>query len=97
MGRELPEGSSSLVEIKFHLAILCLIIFFCFVNVFGYLIVINLLQFYDLENKYPRFKGFINYFKKSSWFIIIMEVNLGFLGLLILIFAGFFPLFDNVF
>jgi len=39
---------------------------------------------YNLENKYPRFKWIINYYKKSSLIIIIIEFTLGFSCLLML-------------
>jgi hypothetical protein len=39
---------------------------------------------YNLENKYPRFKWIINYYKKSSFIIIVIEFTLGFSCLLLL-------------
>jgi hypothetical protein len=39
---------------------------------------------YNLENKYPRFKRIINYYKKSSLIIIIIEFTLGLSCLLML-------------
>lgn len=43
-------------------------------------------------NKYPKFNGIINYFKKSSFVMVIIEGLIGFSALIVLIYLGFSPL-----
>ena len=93
LGLELPKDVVPLIEYGFNVAIICLVIFLCFINVFGYLITLYFVQNQDLENKYPKFKGIIYYFKKSSWVWITIEGLIGFSGFIILIYLGFSPLF----
>lgn len=92
-GLELPENAAPLIEVVFNVAIICLIILLCFINVFGYLIAFYLLEYYDIDKKYPKLKGILNYFKKSSWVFLIIEALIGFSALIYLIYLGFSPLF----
>ena len=92
-GLDLPEDVTPLVELGFNVAMICLIVLVCFINVFGYLIAFYLLEYYHIDNKFPKFKGIINYFKKSSWIFLIIEGLIGFAGLILLIYLGFSPLF----
>lgn len=92
-GLELEEGSSPIVEYGFNVALVCLVIFICFINVFGYLIALYFLQNKDIENKYPKLKVFFNYFKKSTFYYIVFDGILGLLFLIMLIVLGFYPLF----
>lgn len=92
-GLKLPDNAAPLVELALNVALICLVVLFCFINVFGYLIALYFVQNKDFDNKYPKFKGFVNYFKKSSWLMIIIEALIGFLGLIVLIYLGFSPLF----
>ena len=64
--------------------VLCLIALICFVNVLGYFISLYLINKYDIENKYPKFKKIIRYYEKSTLFFVIFE---GILCILILIFV----------
>jgi hypothetical protein len=63
---KLSEGVQPIIEFSFNMALVCLAILFCFINVFGYLISIHLIKYYDIENKYSKYKRIINYFLKSS-------------------------------
>jgi hypothetical protein len=92
-GLELPENASPMIEVGFNMAIICLIILICFINVFGYLLVLYLLQIYDLKNKYPKFKWLIDRYSKYSLMTVIIEAVIGFSFLILLIFIGFSPLF----
>lgn len=94
-GLEFPDNAVPLVQYAFNVGIVSLSVFLCFINVFGYLIVIYLIQYYDLDKKYTRFLWFINYFKKSSGIFLIIEGLLGFAGLIALIYLGFYPLFAS--
>lgn len=93
LGLELPEGGSVSVEFGFNVAIICLIILICFINVFGYFIALYFFDNSDLQKEYPKLSVFIKYLKKSSFIIIIFDGFLGFTFLIILICLGFYPLF----
>lgn len=67
------------------MTVLLLIALFCFINVFGYLLSLYILNKYNIENKYPRLSLFINYFKKTSQLMIIIECSLGFVSLIMML------------
>lgn len=95
-GLHLPENATPIVEILFNMAILCLVVTVCFINVIWYLIVLNLLQnknIQEIENKYFLLKKIINYYKKVSLITIIIESIVGFSTLFFLIYVGLSPLF----
>lgn len=48
------------------MTILNIVALFCFINVFGYIVSLYILDKYNVEEKYPKLKLIINYFKKSS-------------------------------
>ena len=60
------------------MTILSLIALITFINIFIYLFIIYSINNYNLENKYPRFNRFINYYKNTSFFFIVIEITLGF-------------------
>jgi len=91
-GLELPSNAAPLVEVLFNVAMISLVVLLCFINVFGYLIAFYLLEYYKIDLKYPKIKGILNYFKKSSWIFLIFEGLMGFCGLIVLIYLGFSPL-----
>lgn len=95
-GLELPENASPMIEVGFNMAVVCLIILICFINVFGYLLVLYLLQIYDLKNKYPKFKWLINRYSNYSLITVIIEAVIGFLFLILLIIIGFSSLFKLI-
>jgi hypothetical protein len=92
-GLELPEDVAPLIELGLNVAMICLVVLLCFINVFGYFIAFYLLEYYNVDKKYPKFKGILNYFKKTSLIFLILELIIGFLGLILLIYLGFSPLF----
>ena len=87
---ELPKGNLPVVEYGFNVAMICLVVLYCFINVFGYLIALYFIQYKDFEKKYPKLKNILNYYKKSSWFFIILEGVIGFIGLILLVGLGFY-------
>jgi len=54
--------------------ILSLFVLFSFTNVVGYLTVIILRYKYDLNSKFPKFKWIFNYYEKTSYILILIEV-----------------------
>lgn len=92
---KIPDGLSNNAEMLFNLATVCLVILVCFVNVFSYFISIYLLEFFkeSINKKYPFLNPFVNYYKKSSMVFIVIELFIGFGGLLRIIYIGFSPIF----
>jgi len=83
-GLTIPENSEPIIQYVFGVTILSLIALISFINVFAYLFIMYSMNHYNLENKYPRFNRIINYYKKSSLIIIIIEFTLGLSCLLML-------------
>lgn len=54
-------------------------------NVLGFLIAYILIQKGDYENKYPKFRKIINYFKKTTILYVTIEVLICLICLLMLI------------
>jgi uncharacterized protein Usg len=53
-----------------------LIVFICFINVFGYILSLYLISKYDIETKFPKLKGIIKYYEKSTNFCFnIRSIN----------------------
>ncbi len=88
-GLELADDVAPLVELGFNVSMVCLVVLFCFINVFGYLIVFYLIEYSHLDKKYPKIKGIVNYLKKSSWVFLMFELIIRFAGLIMLIYLGF--------
>lgn len=91
-GIELPKDAEPMAEYAFNVGLISLSVFFCFINIFGYLISIYILKYYNLDSKYSKLKYFFNRFEKASIIFLIIEGIIGFGGLLCLIFFGLYPL-----
>ena len=57
-----------LVSYVFSMFMLNLIVLICFVNIIGYIISIYLVNQYDIEEKFPKFKRYINFYKSINKF-----------------------------
>ena len=95
----IPEDASQMVQYSFSIFLLSLICLLNFINVVGYLTAIYLINKYDIENKFPKFKRIIRYYEKSSIFFVVLEgVTCVIFLLVIIIFslieAGI-PIFKN--
>ena len=64
---------SSLTKISFSVFVLTLISLLCFINVILYMEGYVLIQTKNYENKYPRFRRIINFYKNSSLFFMVIE------------------------
>ena len=82
-GIELPDSLEPLAELGFFFGLISLSVLYCFLNIFGYLISITLLRYYELEKKYPKFSSFLKRFEKIPFFLLIIEGIIGFSGLLV--------------
>lgn len=65
--------SSSEAQFAFGILIMSLICLLSFINVTGYLFSFYLLNKYDVDIKYPKFKKIIHYYEKSSLFFVVLE------------------------
>lgn len=72
------------------MTILNIVALSCFISVFGYIVSLYILDKYNVEEKYPKLKWIINYFKKSSQFTIIVESLIGFLALIVMLVINLF-------
>ena len=59
--------------VHFSILILSLICLLNFISFVGYLTSIYLVNKYDVETKYPKFKRIIRYYEKSSLFFVVLE------------------------
>ena len=91
-----PEGSEYLADLSFGVFILSLLALLSFLNITGYFLSLHLIQRYDFTTKYPKFKKIVNFYEKSSLFLILME-TLFCLGCLTFLVISAFMVFKNIF
>lgn len=84
LGLSLPENSEPIVQYVFGVIILSLIAILSFINVLAYLIIMYSMNHYNLEEKYPKLKRIINYYKNTTLLFVIIEFSLGLISLIIL-------------
>ena len=81
----IPDDATHIVKLMFSIFILSLICLLNFINVVGYLTSIYLINKYDIETKFPKFKKVIKFYEKSSLFWVILEGFICVIFLLIII------------
>ena len=69
-----PDNLSEYQQLVFWVMVLAIIALWCFIDIIGYLISIYVLKYTDVEKKYPKWKGLINYFLKANYLFIIFEI-----------------------
>jgi hypothetical protein len=82
----IPDHASTLTHFSFSVFLLTLVALLCFINVLGFLIAYIIIQKGNYENKYPKLKKIISYYKKSTLFYVIIEALICLCCLLLLIF-----------
>ena len=70
----LPDSPSGLDRMLFGILLLSILLLYSNVNVRGYFLTLYVIKYTDFENKYPKFKKIINYFKNSNIVLIIIEI-----------------------
>jgi hypothetical protein len=80
----LPDDSEGFIQYVVAVIILSLIALSCFFNGLAYLAVNYGIKHYSLEEKYPKLKRIINYYKNTNFGFAIFEFVLGFISLIIL-------------
>lgn len=74
-----------IVQYAFSMFILALVVLFCFINVFSYLLILYGINRFDLKTKYPIAIKYIEYYEKYSLTFIIFEIVVGFTCLIAII------------
>lgn len=69
--------------------ILNLVVLICFFNIVGYILSIYLVNKYDIETKFPKFKRYIKYYISINKIFLIFEIILAFVILLFIILVNF--------
>ena len=89
LGISIPEGSEAITKYAFGVLLLSLIALLAFINVLGYFLSFYLLQRYDINHKYPKWKKIVGYYEKSSLFFVFIELLICIGCLLFLIITAF--------
>jgi hypothetical protein len=95
----IPDNASTLTHWSFSVFLFSLIALICFINVLFFLIVYILIQgkmVENYENKYPKLKKLINFYKKSSILYVIIESLICFSCLLLLIIFSILYVFQGI-
>nr|YP_009710711.1 hypothetical protein [Amanita phalloides]QFZ98660.1 hypothetical protein [Amanita phalloides]WLF85166.1 hypothetical protein [Amanita phalloides] len=71
IGKEIPVDAEPIVNYSFHIFMLSIIILVSFINLIGYFTSIYLINKYNIENKFPKYKNIIRYYEKSNFYFII--------------------------
>ena len=60
-------------KLSYGVFLISLVGLLCFINVFGFMLTYIIIQRGDYENKYPKLKKIINYYKKTSLVFFVIE------------------------
>lgn len=85
----IPENASSLTNVSYGVFLLSLIALVCFINILGFFIAYILVLRGDYENKYPKLKRYINFYKKGTILSLTVEIIFCFISLLLLVVFSF--------
>ena len=88
MDGQIPSDAQPTIQFAFNIFILAVIGLFSFIYAIGYLISLNLISRYDINNKFPKYVWLIKYFEQSSMFIVIFELVIGFTCSIIIILSS---------
>nr|AYE93277.1 hypothetical protein C0988_000033 [Termitomyces sp.] len=81
----IPDNAESIVNFSFGVLMLSLVTISCFLIYLYLWLLIRFLDKYDIENRYPRLKKIIVYFRKTSLIFILIDFILGFFCLIVII------------
>nr|YP_010759079.1 hypothetical protein QEO35_mgp40 [Hericium alpestre]WEX31993.1 hypothetical protein [Hericium alpestre] len=80
-----PENMSGFQQLFFGILGFAIVLLWCFINVIGYFVVLYLINYTDLENKLGKYHFIIKYYKKITFFSIIIDIIFIFVTLLTII------------
>jgi hypothetical protein len=72
----IPETASSFDKFLFSLLILGLLTLWSFIDIVGHFIVLYLIDHKKIEDKYPKFRFLIKYFKRVNYYFLTFEIIL---------------------
>ena len=64
----------NIIQFAYAILLLSVIALYCLFNIIGYMTAYIIVQNSNYEEKYPRLKNIINYYKKGSLLFIIIDV-----------------------
>jgi|SRR5271170_1885486 len=70
----IPDNITDIQKFIFSIIILLIITLWCFIDIVGHFIVLYLIDYSKLENKYPIIKPILNYFKKINYVLLTFEI-----------------------
>jgi hypothetical protein len=76
--------------------LLSLVALFCFLNIIFYILGYYILQRGNYEEKYPRLKPFINFYKNTNIILIIVESILCLICLLLMLIFSFLFVYSGI-
>nr|YP_009348169.1 hypothetical protein [Hericium coralloides]APX41122.1 hypothetical protein [Hericium coralloides] len=80
-----PDNMTAFQQLFFGLLGFAIVLLWCFINVIGYFIVLYIINYTDLENKLGKYHFIIKYYKKITFFSIIIEIIFIFITLITII------------
>lgn len=75
---DITSESEPIIRYLSAITILCIIALFCFINVFGYIFSLYLIPKFELDKKFPSLRKLISFYEKSSFYLIVIEIIIGF-------------------
>ena len=72
----IDNNSDPFIQYLYSVTTLQIFIFIGFINILTYILVIYLIKYYNIEDKYPKYIKYINYVKNSNLAVILFEVVL---------------------
>jgi hypothetical protein len=70
----MPDSLSSFQKILFGIMILTFLTLWSFIDIVGHFIILYLIDHRKIEAKYPKLKPLLNYFKKTNYLFLGIEI-----------------------
>jgi hypothetical protein len=90
------ETASNLTQISYGFFLLSLIALICFLNVVGFMITYILIQQGNYEQKYPKLRRFINYYKNSTLLYVSIEAFFCLICLILIVLFSFLLVYSGI-
>ena len=90
------DTASNLTQISYGYLLLSLVALICFINVLGFMITYILIQKGNYEQKYPKLRKFINYYKNTTLLFVSIEAFLCLICLLLMVFFSFLLVYSGI-
>ena len=72
---EVSNTDSNIIQLSYAVLLLSVIALYCLFNIIGYMTANIIVKNSNYEEKFPRLKNIINYYKKGSLLFIIIDVS----------------------